>query len=697
MISSIALSALSRMIPSDETPGVADPQLRSRLEALVQGLHKSLWTSKIEPGLQLLAAEAMLKFGRKFETLDDDQQDDLLKAFERGEVSHPQTSEASKEFVTTLATLAAELYYASPDSTAWADIGYQISFEREADAEIVETQLPTKTFSELEDQYDILIIGSGAGGGSAAGVLAEAGLRVLVIERGEMLEYDQISKDHLRNHRYHFRGHNTGPDIGGNPRIYAGDGSIGDQVFEEPWSLGWSNNAMTVGGGTRVYQGMAWRMLPEDFRLASTYGVPDGSSLADWPITYEELEPYYDMAEWEVGVCGDGSAHKVQGRRSRPYPLAPFEENIEAGILKRGAEKLGLTTGPVPLLINSKPYNGRAACIGCSHCVGFPCPSNAKNGSFNTYLERAIATGRCDLVTGVQATEIVTDSHGRATGAKLVDWRSRARREIEAEHVIVAAGAMETARLLLNSKSEHHPAGLGNGHDQVGRHLQGHVYIQAFGLFDEPIATTNGPGVSVSTCDYNHDGSSGTLGGVLHNEVIRLPIFHYFTCLPPEIPRWGLETKQAMREMYSRTSMVYGPVQEVPTPDCRVTVSDNVKDKHGTPVLRWGGALHPETVRAAELHRNRAEAWISASGAKRTWASPIIPFFYAGQHQAGSCRMGDDPTSSVTDRDGKVHGHDNLWVMDASLHVTNGGFNPVLTVYALALRSAHILARTVSP
>lgn len=694
MLSNTAIALLCRLIPDDEVAGLSDPALRDRLEQLVSTLHKPLWTTIIEPGLSLLDAEAEKIHDLDFSGISNQYQDDILKRLEEGRTRTQWPAADAIAFIAHAATIAAEMYYTSPQSTAWADIGYVESLDRDPGVPIEETVLSTMTLDQVSDVYDAVIIGSGAGGGTAAGVLAEAGLKVLVLERGEMLAHSAIPSDHLQNHRYHFRGHNTGPNGRGNPRVYAGDYSGADIVSDEPWSLYWSNNAMTVGGGTRVYQGMAWRMLPDDFRLASQYGVPEGSSLADWPITYDELEPYYTQAEWELGICGDGATHRAQGPRSRPYPMPPFPQNVEAKVLQRGADALGLSTGPVPLLINSEPYQGRAACVGCSHCVGFACPSNAKNGSFNTFLDRALASGRCDLLTGVQATEIAVDRSGKATGIDVVDWSTGARKTINAGHIVVAAGALESARLLLNSKSNVHPSGIGNRFDQVGRHVQGHVYVQAFGLFDEPLAHMTGPGVSISTCDYYYENAETPLGGVLHNEVVRLPIFHYFTALPPDAPRWGAGAKQAMREMYRRTAMVYGPVQEVPTPDCRVMVSEDVKDKFGNPVVRWGGKLHPDTIRAAELHRDRAEQWIAASGAKRTWTSQIMPFFYPGQHQAGSCRMGDDPETSVTDRAGRVHGHENLWVMDASLHVTNGGFNPVLTVFALALRSAAILAGT---
>ncbi len=690
MIDPTALAALARIVPEGEHPGVADASLRDSLEQLAAGYHAKYWDRSINPGLVHLDAEADGLFGRDFVDLSAEEQDELLAGVASDAVTTAWTAVEPMRFHGALVKVANETYYATVDSPAWDLVGYNAGPSRLPGVDVAHTSLTTTSFAQIADTYDVVIVGAGAGGGTAAGVLARAGLSVLLAERGELLTYEQVGRDHLANHRLAEHGHNTGPDADGNPRVYASE--HGDMVVERPWKHEWSNNAMTVGGGTRVYQGMAWRYLPIDFELASTYGVPEGSSLANWPVTYEDLEPFYTRSEWALGVCGDGDSHANQGERSRPYPMQPFPLDPEAEVLAAGAKRLGLSTGPVPLLVNSEPYNGRAACVGCGECVGFACPSDAKNGSWNTFVVDALATGRCHLVTGARATHVITDGTGRVDGVELVDWTTGGRRRIRAGHVVVAAGAIESPRLLLSSRSDAHPDGLGNETDQVGRHLQGHHYIGAFGIFDDPVIDMNGPGVTIGTCDWNHDPDAGLIGGCIHNEVIKLPIIHWAWALPWDIPRWGTEGKHAMRDLYLRTGHLYGPIQEIPTPDCRVTLAHGVVDKHGSPVARWGGAYHPDTVRAAAAQSERAEQWLIASGARQTWVNPPPGPFGAGQHQAGTCRMGDDPTTSVTDRWGRVHGHDNLWVMDASLHVTNGGFNPVLNIYALTLRSAEHLA-----
>ncbi|HEU5082615.1 MAG TPA: GMC family oxidoreductase, partial [Acidimicrobiales bacterium] len=530
--------------------------------------------------------------------------------------------------------------------------------------------------------------------GVAASVLAEAGARVLVVDRGEALGALEVSRDHLRNHRASVLGTNTGPAAPGNPRVVVdeGDGAV---VVEAPHDPRWHDGAMVVGGGTRVYQGMAWRFLPDDLRMASTYGVPDGSSLADWPIGYDDLAPHYEWVEWQLGVCGDLAGHRAHGPVHRGLPMPPLPPNREAEVLERGARALGLATGPVPLLLNSEPHDGRARCVRCGECVGFSCPVDAKNGTHNTALPRALAAG-ATLVTRCRAAEITTDAAGRVAGVRLVDERTGEQRVVTAGHVVVACGAIETARLLLASRSERHPAGLGNATDQVGRHLQGHAFASAFGAFDEPVVDGDGPGVSIATLDLAHgnvdDGGAAIVGGgVVANEMVKLPIVHWSWALPPDAPRWGPGAKAAMRESYRRTGHLFAQVHEVPRADNRVTLAEDVRDALGLPVARLAGHAHPETLRTAHHLAARAEAWLAASGARHTWADRVPTGLLAGTHQAGTCRMGTDPATSVTDPDGRVHGHDNLWVADASVHVTNGSVNPVLTIMALAHRLAQRL------
>ncbi len=554
---------------------------------------------------------------------------------------------------------------------------------------------------QLQTRYDAVVIGSGAGGGTTAQVLAESGRSVLIVEAGGAPATTALSRDHLRNPRIS-TGLDplTGPLGAGHQRTLQIDDR---RLVLDPTDPRWSNNAFTVGGGTRVYGAQAWRFTPQDFRMATEYGVPDGSSLADWPIGYDDLEPYYSEAEWRFGVSGLGSRRPGQGDpwagpRSRDYPMPPVSGTGRPEPLARGAARLGWNTLPPPLLINSHSYRGRMGCLHCGQCVGFACPVEAKAGSHNTSVPAALATGRGFLVTEVSAERVVTDPAGRVTGVALVARRDGRiiRTEVHADTVVVSAGAVESARLLLASASDREPAGLGNNTDQVGRHLQGHVYAGALGIFDDEIFGIDGPGPSIASCDFRHHNPGLVGGGMIANEFVPTPASTFGHLVDAGVfPPYGIEAKHGMRHWTRRMQRVVGPIQEVTTDGARVRLDPRVRDRFDNPVAALAGSIHPSDRQAQEFLTARAAEWLEASGASRVVAAPPpgsgTTGPSGGQHQAGTCRMGTDPATSVTDPYGRVWGHDNLYVADGSLHVTNGGVNPVLTILANSLRVAEHL------
>ncbi len=538
------------------------------------------------------------------------------------------------------------------------------------------------------DRVDAVIVGAGAGGGVAAKELATAGFRVALLERGQWYSAFDCRKDDLRNQRTAALGNAFGPDEERNPRVLVDPG--GEQVLS-PSDSGYSNNAACVGGGTFSYGAMAWRYMAQDFRMRSTYGAVEGSTLEDWPIAYGDLEPYYEKAEWELGVSGDDSGNPFKAPRRKPLPMPPLPPNREYQILRPAAQRLGLHPFDIPMLRNSAPYNGRRSCMRCRWCVGFACEVNARTGTHNTVIPAALATGLCDLRTGSMVKEILLDDGGRATGVVYFDAEGR-RQEQPAEMVIVSAGAVESARLLLNSRHRLFRDGLGNRNGWVGRNLQGHTYPAAVGLFAAETYDDLGPGASIAICDYNH-GNPGLAGGaMLANEFIRLP-YQFMTQTPPFVPRWGARHKEFVRSAYKRTVVVMGPVQEMPLFDARVQLDPKVKDYWGIPVARLSGGKHPHTTEVARFIAGKATAWLKEAGAVQVWQRIPAAVLSGGQHQAGTCRMGDDPKTSVVDRHGRLHDVDNVYVMDASVHVTNGGFNPALTILANSYRASAALVQ----
>ena len=536
---------------------------------------------------------------------------------------------------------------------------------------------------------DAVVIGAGAGGGVIAKELASAGLRVVLLERGRWVTAWGDRKDDLRNQRTSALGAPFGPDDERNPRVTVD--RRGRELVVLPSDGAYSNNAACVGSGTVSYGAMAWRYMAQDFRMKSVYGCPPGSTLDDWPIAYDDLEPFYEKAEWEMGVSGDVAPDPFHAPRRRGLPMPPLPPNREHEILKPAALRKGWHPFDIPMLRNSVPYNGRGPCMRCRWCVGFACEVDAKNGTQNTVIPAALETGLCELRTDSMAREIVLDARGRATAVTYFDADDRPQTQ-PARLVVVSAGAIETARLLLNSKSRLHPNGLGNRYDWVGRNLQGHAYPRAVGLFDFDTYDDVGPGASIAICDFNH-GNSGLRGGaMLANEFIRLPI--QFTGLtPPETPRWGRAHKNYMRQFYRRSIAVMGPVQEMPVFDARVQLDPRVKDFWGIPVARLSGGRHPHSVEVARAVVVKAEEWLREAGAMRTWTDVPGLELSGGQHQAGTCRMGNDPRTSVVDRNCRIHEAGNVYLADASVHVTNGGFNPALTILANAYRVAAAIVR----
>lgn len=518
-------------------------------------------------------------------------------------------------------------------------------------------------------RYDAIVVGAGAGGGVAAYVLASRGARVLLLEQGPWLDFATTGRDHLRNHRLAQYGDNTGLDPEANPRTFVDPNGVPRVV--RSYQGGYNHNAAAVGSGTLVYGAQAWRFHPLDFRMASEYGVPEGSSLADWPFGAEELRPWYETVEREIGVAGDQEGH--------PMPPTPLPEKGRR--MARAAEGLGWETRRVPLLINSVPRDGRPACVNCQHCVGFACPVDAKNGTQNTVIPRALATGNLTLLTRASVLRVDTES-GRATGVTYV--HEGVEQKAQANAVVVACGAIETARLLLLS---------GVHSDDLGRHLQGHYYNGAQGLFPDPVWDGIGPGASVATTRFNH-GNDGIVGGaMICDDFIATPISLAKGSRPAGIPGWGQAHKDWMRYAYPRFVTAGGPVQEIPHAECRVTLDPWVKDTLGRPVARLSGTTHPETVRTAAFMNRKGAEWLRAAGCDTVWISEPDLRLSAGQHQAGTCRMGEDPRTSVVDPHGRVHGVEGLYVADGSVHVTNGGFNPVLTIMALAWRTAAAIDR----
>ena len=537
---------------------------------------------------------------------------------------------------------------------------------------------------------DAVVVGAGAGGGVVAEQLSLAGHNVVLLERGRLQTFAETGHDELRSQRVTVLGNAFGPDDEHYVRLV--QVAPGQYRKVLPSEGVYNNVAACVGGGTMSYGAMAWRYMEKDFRMRSTYGAPNGSSMEDWPISYQDLEPFYTKAEWEIGVSGKAGANTFEPPRQKPYPMPPLPLGAEATLLYGAAGRLGWHPFPIPMAINSVAYGGRPACVACPHCVGFACEVNAKSSTAVTVIPRAIATQHCQLKTGATAKRIVMESGSKAAGVEY--YQNGVLYEQPCRVVVVCCSATETPRLLFNSATALFPKGLGNHNDWVGRNLQGHGYAGAYGLLEHDVFDGLGPGARVACCDFNHGLPGGLKGGaMIANEFVRLPYLYSQGVIPPDVPRWGLEHKRHMRTYFKRTIAAQGPVQEMPVFENRVELAPEVTDSWGIPTIRIRGRRHPHDLEVARFLSAKCGEWLKEAGAQRTWPKLPGTGVSGGQHQAGTCRMGSDPKTSVVDRNCRIHAVDNVYIADGSVQVNNGGFNPSLTIQALAYWASAAILR----
>jgi choline dehydrogenase-like flavoprotein len=533
------------------------------------------------------------------------------------------------------------------------------------------------------DRTDVCIIGAGASGAAAAKVLTERGLRVVALERGPWRTKETFGGDELANvNRY-----NLWPDPLLNPR------TVRTSAHEEPRVELFCPVPQMVGGGTVHWQGWLPRFTENDFRPRTVIGDLPGATLADWPISYADLEPYYDKVEWAFGVSGAAGANRFESRRGRGYPCPPMPMSRYAQKFHQGCTTLGYNSFPTPQAALSQPYNGRPPTVVSAFAQQHGDPTGTRSSALNVFVPDAVATGRYDLRPDSYVREITVDERGRAKSAVYGDGDGDLV-EQEADVFILACGAVESARLLLLSRSARFPGGLANGSDLVGRNVTWHEYSAAVGLFDDPIYAWAGGGyVSASSFQfYEHDDSRGFAGGghvACAGVGIPLPINWGL----PDRPLWGAEAKRIDREYFNHSMAAAMVVHDMPRHDNRVDLDEKVTDAWGLPVARITLTPHPNDVAMGRWLIDRNAEILEAAGAHKVYRVYIDRITGNCSHQHGTTRMGNDPDTSVLDRDCRAHEVDNLFVVDGGPFPTATGANPTLTIMANAWRVAdHIAA-----
>ncbi len=538
-------------------------------------------------------------------------------------------------------------------------------------------------------KVDVVVVGSGAGGGIVAKELAEAGLSVVVFERGKKYSLADFNHDEL-NSQYSVPPA-YGPSVHPNPRTFRFTDREPAQIVYPGVDEHYGKTAAAVGGGTLAYGAAAWRFKREDFRMKSTYGAIPGTTLEDWPISYDDLEPYYEKAEYELGVSGLAGADPFAEPRKKPYPVGPLPINPQGEILRDAGKRIGWHPFPPPFAILTEAYHGRSACVQCPWCLAHACEVGAKSGTQITMLPRAIKTGKCELRANSFVTRITTDAKGRPNGVEYFDAQKKGHQQ-NADLVIVACSATESARLLLNSGSKFHSSGLGNSSGQVGRNLNDHTGADAFGLFEREIPHGRGPGPSIAFNDWNHSHAPGIPGGgYIYNYYCTLPI-EFADNRPPGEPMWGKAHKEFQRKYFRRYIHLGSNCQAMPQEKNYVDLDPKVRDAWGMPVARITHSLMKVDYDIADFVMDKEELLLKEAGAIKTWRGRNGKGG-VGDHQNGTCRMGNDAKTSVVSRYCQSHDVDNLFVTDGSVLVTDAGFNPSLTIQALAFWASEYIKK----
>ena len=530
------------------------------------------------------------------------------------------------------------------------------------------------------DAVDFLVIGAGAAGGVMAKELSSAGFRVVVLEQGPYLNERDYKHDEI--------GYIYQPGLTNDPKIQPITYRKNESEKARPIKA--IQYGRQVGGGSVHFTANYWRFHESDFEERSLFGDVPGTGLADWPIKYADLEPYYTKAEYDLGISGLGGANPFEAPRSKPYPLPPMRAKSSGVLFDRGAKKLGLHPYPAPVAILSQPYQGRAACVNCGFCEYFGCEMRAKSSTLVSVIPVAEKTGRCEIRPNSYVHTIKTDAHGRVTGAVYFDAN---RREVfqRAKAVVLCANGAETAALLLLSKSKRFPQGLANSSGFVGKYLMWDNGGSAMGLFEHPLNEYKGIQVTRVIHDYYQaDPKRGFYGGAgIDARFDYYPASFALQGMPSDAPKWGVEYKKMLATYFTHTMTLLAHTSSLPQPGNSISLDPDLKDAWGLPALRVTFDYHPDDVATMKWSLTKQVEILEAAGAKKTWTSGIaLADNMPSNHLMGTCRMGNDPQQSVVDRNNRAHDIPNLLIVDGSSFVTAARQQPTATIQALAYRAA---------
>jgi gluconate 2-dehydrogenase alpha chain len=555
---------------------------------------------------------------------------------------------------------------------------------------------------------NVVIIGLGAAGGVACLPLAQSGLEVIGLEAGSWLDTKDMAPDELKLNRGLWPPGPQKTKLEG-ITVRANASQTATRV---------NHPMMNAVGGTSVhYWAQSWRLNPWDFKVRSEtirrYGpsrIPKGSTIEDWPLTYEDLEPYYDKVEYEIGVSGkagniagkkDERGNIFEGPRKREYPLSPLRTSGYMERMIAAAKSMGWHSFVAPAAITSRPYNGRPGCAYHGYCSGAGCHISAKSSTAVTTIPKALKAGKFAVVTEARVTTIEVDNNGRVSGVNYLKGGQEYFQPADA--VLVASYAYENARLLLLSKSKAYPNGLSNNHGQVGKHYfshnQGGAVSALFPFNLNNWYGTPAQGVAIDNWaddNFDHSGLDFIGGGNLYVYTERRPMaaVNGVQAWMQGGPNWGSKWKAFVKENADRWNVAYLQKTTLPYEDNYLDLDPVVKDPLGLPVIRITAEYKDNERKIGTFIAEKMRQWYMAAGASRVNGDGnVAGGMFASTHAYGGTRMGDNPETNVVDRWGFSHEAPNLGILGGSVMGTSGARNPTQTLQALAWRTAERLVK----
>ncbi len=557
---------------------------------------------------------------------------------------------------------------------------------------------------KLSDKiFDVCVVGSGAGAGPVIYELSKAGYKVVVLEKGPWYRTKDFSKDEMTATR---RSVYT-PNLKDEPQVIEDLNEQGNWEARSTYETGrdfWNGNC--VGGSSNFMSGYFARFKPVDFKLLSTYGEIKGANIADWPIDYYDLEPYYEKVERIVGISGKVIKHRFAEPRSTPdFPYPPLQENIVSKWIDQAAKSLGVQTIPMPRAILSQKKGDRNACYYSNFCGSYGCSSDAKGSSRVSLIHEALKTGNCAVIPNAKVYHLETN--GKFTVKKAWYYNAIGQKQyIKAKIFVVAAQAVETSRLLLMSKNKEFEQGLANNNKQVGKNLifsaggvgGGDLYYDD--LSPDIARELARPGVFVNrTVQDYYELTDPDTGKKIKGGTVDF-LFEHANPVSKAIRqkwndkgnlRYGETLKKHLKNYFTGLRKLKFEifVDWLPTDNCFVSLDCNIKDKWNDPVARIRVGYHPHDLKVAGIISEKAKQILSKIGARNVYAG--ISGAPPNNLQAGGCRFGNDPATSVLDKYCKAHEVNNLYITDGSFMPTGGSLTYTWTIYANSFRVADVI------